>query len=195
MGREDKIERLLAYLRGELKKSEARLLEREIETDPELKETYTLLKELGGESRNVDWGEIGSTVKAISDRLVDDFFRTRPDGKSIPGVLVYDSKMLPLPAGVRPASVDVRRLKFKIEEMELMISLYPVGPKAYEIMGQLSGYAGSESIEVSLAKGKKTYRTEPDAFQLFHFARVPSGDYHLVLSTASGTIADVDIDV
>lgn len=195
MSREDKVDRLLAYLRGELNKPEAALLEKEIEGDPELKETYALLKELGGESRSIDWSEIDSTIRAISTRLVDDFFKKRADGQPAPGVLVYDSKMLPLPTGVRPASVDVRRLKFKIDEMELMVSLYPVGPRAYEVMGQLTGYSGNESISVSLARGKKTYRTEPDSFQLFHLARVPSGNYRLVLSTASGTIADVDIDI
>ena len=195
MSREDKVDRLLAYLRGELNKPEAALLEKEIEGDPELKETYALLKELGGESRSIDWSEIYSTIRAISTRLVDDFFKKRADGQPAPGVLVYDSKMLPLPTGVRPASVDVRRLKFKIDEMELMVSLYPVGPRAYEVMGQLTGYSGNESISVSLARGKKTYRTEPDSFQLFHLARVPSGNYRLVLSTASGTIADVDIDI
>ncbi len=195
MGREDKIDILLAYLRGELRKSEARLLEKEIERDPELKETFALLKELGGESANIDWSEIDDTVRAISTRLVDDFFRKRPDGSPVPGVLVYDSKVLPLPAGVRPASVDVRRLKFKIDEMELMVSLYPVGPRAYEVMGQLSGYTGDETIEVSLTRGKKTYRAKPDSFQLFHFARVPSGNCRLVVSTPGGTLADVDIDI
>jgi hypothetical protein len=195
MRKEDKIDRLLDYLRGRLEEREAKKVERELERDPEMKESLILLKELGAESRSVDWNEIDATVRAISSRMVDDYFKKGPGGKQAPGVLIYDSKLLPLPAGVRPASVDVRRLKFRIEEMELMVSLYPVAPKAYELMGQLSGYNRRESIEISLVKGTKKYRTEPDSFQLFHFSRVPSGDYRMLITAGDDTIADLNIDV
>lgn len=195
MRKEDKIERLLDYLKGRLKKKEARALERELERDPEMKESLVLLQELGSESRGIDWSEIDATVQAISTRLVKDFFKKSPGGKQAPGVLIYDSKMLPLPAGVRPASVDVRRLKFRIEEMELMVSLYPAAPKAYELMGQLSGYHDKEPVEISLVKGSKKYRTKADSFQLFHFSRVPSGDYRILITSGADTIADLDIDI
>lgn len=195
MGKEDKIDILLAYLKGRLKKKEAMAVEKEMKRDPAMRDLYALLCELGAESGNLDWSEIDATVRAMSNRMVNDFFKEREGGVSAPGVLIYDSKMLPLPAGVRPASVDVRRLKFRIDEKELMISLYPVAPNAYEVMGQLSGYTGNEPIEISLRAGKKTFQAESDEFQLFHFARIPSGDYRLIVTASGETIADLDIDV
>ena len=61
---------------------------------------------------------------------------------------------MPLPEGVRPAAVSTRRLKYRIGEDILEISLHPVSPASYELIGQLSGQEPGRILDIQFKSGK-----------------------------------------
>ena len=136
-----------------------------------------------------------SAVERLADKLVKDF-ETGKKHKGQPyGVTVFDSKLLPLPEGVRPAVVDTRKLKFRVSDCTLDIALYPVSPDSYELIGQIAGGEAKDRFRVTLSARKNRYTTDTDQFQLFRFDRVFSGQYTLMIRQGRKTIAIVDLDL
>jgi len=155
----------------------------------------SVLKQLQDESGTVRWDEIKDSVHEISDRLFDDFTKRRKSPGAVKGVLIFDSRSIPLPDGVRSAKVDTRRIKYIIGEYDLELALYPVTSGAYEIIGQLSGIEGHEGCEVILKSAREEFKSRADRFLVFCFPRVPVMKYTLELKTKNRKIASVDINL
>jgi hypothetical protein len=191
----DKVDLLLQYLKGTLSARQMRKVEKLLASDAESRNLYSTMSFVYDEGRLSDWCHIRDSVRRISSRLYDDFQKSikRPDLNY--GVTIFDSKVLPLPEGVRPAAVDSRRLKFKIASFELDISLYPVSIDYYEIIGQVTGLKVSEPITVTIKSGKTKLYTHADQFNLFRLARVPAKKYTLFIISNRKTIGTVDIDI
>jgi len=111
------------------------------------------------------------------------------------GLLTFDSGLLPLPAGVRPATVDSRRLKYTAGEHQLEISMYPASPGTLEIIGQVSGYASGTILEVRLEGERRKFTAESNQFQVFHFVRIPAAEYSLSISGPGEDIYTFTLEV
>ncbi|MEW5925437.1 MAG: hypothetical protein AB1746_15760, partial [Candidatus Zixiibacteriota bacterium] len=99
----------------------------------------------------------------------------------------------PLPEGVRPAAVDCRRLKFKIGDYDLEISMYPISTDSREIIGQVHQARFDKPLEVRLKSGRTSFSVTADRFNLFRFERVPVAEYKMTLISDGQTIGIVDL--
>ena len=192
---DDKLERVIAYLLGELDSAAAREVEALLSHDSELREVFSAVSELQKEGKEIDWSEIRQPINDMTSRLIEDFRRRKGAGGSDNGVLVYDSRYLPLPEGVRPATTGTRKLHYKFDNGELDISLYPISPESYEIVGQASGDQFGKEIRLRLKSGSTSFKTESDNFRLFRFERVPAKQYKLSIVSDGKATATVIIDI
>lgn len=188
-------EQLIKFLRGQLNEEDRDEVERRLAEDPALHRLISLISELQDESDAIDWDNIQSPAHALFDRLLKDVKSSRKNEEVRRGITTFDSKFLPLPEGVRPATVDTRRIKYQVGDSQLDISLYPVSPGSYELIGQLSDLEAGETLEIELRRGHTRLSARSNEFQLFLFPRVPSGIYQLHIKSAGKVIAEVDIEL
>jgi len=125
-----------------------------------------------------------NTVKKIDRKL---------DKKD--GIIFYDSRILPLPAGVRPAAVETARLKYQIGDRQLQISLYPVSPERYEVIGHLGRMTTGKVIDIMLKTGRKKIATQSNEFQIFRFQNVHKATYQLEIKDGNESIAKVVLEL
>lgn len=192
---EKRFRQLADYLRGNLSDEEKKALEVEIENDPDLQNLVGMMSEIRAESDSIEWEKIQQPVHGMFGRLLKDFKHAAGDKRSRRGVRTYDSKYLPLPEGVRPATVNTRRIRYQIGEDDLEISCYPASPGSYEVIGQLSGQKQGEILEIELTRGKDKQRVSSNQFQLFRFERVGLGAQTLKIKRKGRIIALVDIEL
>jgi hypothetical protein len=169
----------MALARGQLSAEDRDRVERLIADDPEVRRLAGLLRALTDEADRDR--SLKTAAKGLIGRLVKDFKkqeRERPQR----GVLTFDSGLLPLPAGIRPATIDSRRLKYRKGDISLEISLYPASPGTYEIIGQFVGFETGLELDVNLRSKAREFTDRTNPFQVFHFVRIPAGDYVLTLA-------------
>ena len=191
----EKIEMLIKYVGNDLAKSEKQLIKSVIKTDPEAANLLTVIKTLYKVGNKTDWTQIKASVIALSSSMFEDYQKSRKKGKAKRGVTIYDSRILPLPDGVRPAVVDCRRLKYKINGLDLEISLYPVSTDSYEIIGQLSGIEHETQLEIKLRSKNTKFSAKTDKYQLFRFDRVPIMDYQFSIHSKENHLGTVEIEL
>ena len=191
----DKIGFLLKYLKGELSEKELPEVGSIIESDKELSEMYPIIRNLHAAGRKIKWEQVRRSALRLSLRLYDDFQKSRKMTSVRYGVRVFDSGLLPLPEGVRPAIVDTRRIKYKIGEGDLEISLYPVSTDSYEVIGRVSQVACQAPLKVMLKSPTDTYTVEADQFNLFRFVRIPVSSYTLYILAGKRKVGAVGIEI
>lgn len=192
---EQEIEQLIKYLRGELSSKDATELKRKIADNPTMQNLVAMINDKKRDCAEIDWEKMKSPVHNLLDLQLKQIKSRRKTGGGRRGITTYDSKLLPLPDGVRPAEVDTRRLKFQIDDAQLEISLYPISPNSYELIGLLSGQDENEKIVVVL-KGKGAKLTESaNQFGLFRFPRVPQGRYELKIKKGRSVFAGLQLDL
>jgi hypothetical protein len=190
---DDKYELLVRYLKGQLDGEEKRDFEKSLAADPELARTADFLAEILSESESISWDRIQDSAHKIFERLLKDHKSSEND--SLHAVVTFDSKYLPLPDGVRPAIADTRRIRYQVAERMLEISLYPVSPGSFEVIGQISGFDSGDILKIELQRGKTRIRVDSNGFQLFRFERVSAGKYKMTISKARKVFAKVDIEL
>ncbi len=189
------LSQIIRYLKGKTRGKEAADFKKKLKEDPQLAEDYALLKKVASQFDLSPEKAMLSAVERLADRLVRDFQTGRRHKGRPFGVTVFDSKLLPLPEGVRPAVVDTRKLKYRIGDCTLDIALYPVSPDSYELIGQIVGCADDDRFQVTLKARKDKYTTESDQFHLFRFERVYSDKYRLTIKRGRDIIAIVEIEL
>lgn len=196
MGAEkDELELVIEYLRGQLSPEDHSLMENRIAGDPVLREMVRVLSQLRDESDDNDWRKMKLPSHSLFDRLLKDFKLRRRDGSGKQGITIFDSQMLPLPEGVRSATVDTRRIKYLIGDAQLEISVYPVSPNSFEIIGQLAGREEGRPIEVILNGKKIKLNSCANQFNLFRFPRVPTGDYDMMILDQGNIIGQIKLEL
>jgi len=188
----DRVDLMLDYLRGDLTAEQRRRAEGIIGGDPESAGLFATVESLFTEGQKSDWRPLRDSTLKLAGRLFDDYQKSRKRTKIKRGITIFDSMMLPLPAGVRPATVDTRRLKYKVGEMDLELSLYPVTTDSYELIGRVYELESDGGLSVRLKSRRHEFKEEADRFNLFRFVRVPISNYalDLILHTKKiGTVA------
>jgi len=191
----DKIEFLLKFIRGGLSDDAAKDVEQALKSDPELMMLFQLLTEIENETKVSDWSHILKFANQSAGRMFDDFQKSRNRGDDIYAIRTYDSKLTPLPEGVRPAAVDCRRIKYKVSEYDLELSIYPISTDSREIIGKIHKAAFKEPPEVSLKAGRMSFEVVADRFNLFRFERVPVAEYTMTLISSGDAIGIVELSL
>lgn len=189
----DKYELLVCYLKGQLDKEEKQKFEKDLEHDSELAKTAEFLLEFLSESDEIAWEKIKNPAHRIFEHLLSDHKSSKGDSRH--AVVTFDSKYLPLPDGIRPAIADTRRIRYQIGDQALEVSLYPVSPGSFEMIGQLSGHTPGDILRFELRKGKTIIRVQGNTYQLFRFERLPAGKYIMIISKKRKVIAKVDLEL
>jgi len=194
-GLEDNVEVLMKYIRDELPDRERKEVGEKLLSNRQLRELYDTLKLVGSGGRAFKWMQIRNAALKMSSRIFRDFQKTikKPDANY--GVNVFDSKVLPLPEGVRPAAVDSRRLKYVMGPYNLELHLKPVSIDSYDVVGEISGFKGDSPIKVTMRSGKLTLTAVADEFNLFFFSRVPVRNYVFSFMSGKRKIGSIDIEI
>jgi len=193
---EDIIDLLVRFIRQEASKSDQQQVRALAEEDPDIAELLKILKDMHQFTAATN-PALQQAAAQLARQLFVDFHRApEEDPDRVPaGVTVFDSSLLPLPPGVRPAQIDTRQLRYRIGALDLVVMLYPIGPDSFELIGQLSGYDQPDLIEVKLMRGSKQQSVESDRHGLFRFERVPVGNYHLLLVADKTPIGSIDLSL
>lgn len=192
---DDEIELMLNYLKGNLDAGKRREVEKLIGTDRELGKLFSVVKRLFLEGQKVNWKQLQSSTLKLADRLFNDYQKSIKDPGANHGITMFDSMMLPLPEGVRPATIDKRRLKYRVGQMDLDISLYPISSSSYEMIGQVFNFETDEQLTVRLRSGKREYKADADQFNLFRFVRLPVAKYVMELLAGKNRIGTVELEL
>lgn len=167
---------LAKYARGERKvmKNWSKF----IENDPDCRQKAGLLGLLYGMIDRLDLQQSGMATASLAADIFDSHNLGKGPGKRNRARLYYDSRLVPLPEGVRPSLVSERRLKYQTGFGELELSIVPVYPGRFEITGR---FGNSKPIPLAEAvlQGRKTSRTGIDKYGFFSFAVVNPGTYTL----------------
>lgn len=188
-------ETIAAFLRGQLNAEERKEIERRIASDPTLQ---SLVRAVSGWLEEINAGKyagVEPSVHALLSRQLKEIKAADKKPGWRRGVTTYDSKLLPVPEGVRPATVDVRRVKVQIDDWQLDVSLYPVSVSSYEIIGQIIDCDIDAPLIVTLNKRGTAVSAETNRFHLFQFPRVATGKYTLKIKQDRRIIAVVDLEI
>lgn len=194
-GKKRKTEELIQYLNNELDSKRSEELELEIKSDQELQQLFGIMIDLQKEQSDSSWEELKQPAHALFDQLLNDIQKENQTEKPTNGILTYDSKLLPLPEGVRPAAVDTRKVKYNIGDLKLEISLYPISSDSFEMIGQVDGWNSKHPLEIVLKAGKKTITARANQFQVFRFSRIEILKYKLTIISDSRTIGVIEIEL
>lgn len=135
----------------------------------------------------------GQALNQLARRMFRDYRTSKDDPDSCVGVTVYDSKVLPLPEGVRPAAVDVRKLKYKMGAWEVELAFYPITVDSFELMGHITGLERGRSLDVIAQLGRRRFSTKVDEQYLFRFPRMPAADYTLLILEDGKLFGRIDL--
>jgi len=191
----DRIEQLIALIRTGTGDDERARLEDLIEGDDELREVYSLLRQLEPDGESALWEQDDKALKVMAARIIEDFDQGRRNRKGEQGVLVYDSSIVPAPAGVRPAVQDSRELHYKFEDGDMTVSLYRISPDSFEMIGQVRGTDESSVSSLTLQAGRKVVKSKTDEFGVFRFERVPRRQCELIANREGSDTLTFVIDL
>lgn len=187
-------EQLIEYLRGGLDEQERARIAQMLADDPVLRQMADFLAD-SRQADSGDWTKMRPATHSLLSHLLKDVKLSRGKEKGVRGVLTFDSRLLPLPEGVRHATVDTRRLRYQIGDQQLQISLYPVSTQSYELIGQISGSAMEGALKIKLAAGKTSMTAEANRFGIFRIPRVPIEKYTLRIMAGNRVIGVVELEL
>ena len=177
---QDKIELLLALESGSLTGKEKKALIAEMQQDTDLADMYDLLKRISTISGHGSKPIVSATQK-LSQKLFQDFQKNQASHKVPYGIQLFDSSLLPLPEGIRPASVDTRQLKYQIGLAFVELTMYPITVDSVELIGQINCLESFEGLSMTIETNGKSKNVPVDKFGLFRFERVATGNSSLYL--------------
>ncbi len=190
----DKVDLLVKLIKGELTAADRQRVEAQIASDRSLADLYVIVRELHGTCDSLQ-ATSAAAARKLAQKLYADFSRRRDNPGARTGVTVFDSRLMPLPEGVRPATVDTRRLKYRFEGMDIELSLYPLSPDSYELIGQIMQLPAAKSLRVKLQAGRQSFEVVPDQFYLFRFPRIPRLEYVLKVFEDDELLGTVDLEL
>ncbi len=111
-------------------------------------------------------------------------------------VCVFDSIWRPLPAGVRPAVSDARRLLYVTDDFEVDLEINLARQGRYTLLGQVTG-AGQplESAIVVMSRGRSSKQVTTDALGVFSLAELLPGEIDLLIEAESAKVEVAQVPV
>jgi len=187
--------KLVDYIEEQLDPDEYSRIEKQIENDPALKNMIAVIKALKSEAREADWIQMKKPSHDLFDRLFEDIKKRNCGPGKKYGVNIFDSGLLPIPEGIRPAEVETRRLKYLVGDGDIEMSLYPISPKSFELIGQINGIEQGRSISVELVRGRRRIAAKTNEFYLFRIPKISSGHYSLRIFEGDSTIGELQLEI
>jgi hypothetical protein len=189
----EKFERLQKYLSGRMNSKERKAFEKELVADPVLADMADFLKAEKSGSLDHSFEDLRQAAHSLLDRQLIELEQAGRDNPR--AVTLFDSKLLPLPEGVRPAVVDTRRLRYKIGQSYLDISIYPISLHSFEMIGQLSDRDEDQRLSVKLVGDDGRFEVEANQFAMFRFEKIPADSYEMTIRSGSEILGRLIIEL
>lgn len=171
------------------------------------------------EKQQVDWSKRGHTAEEVEGlidmirdmrdeyaesawstasrnlfrRILQDAERARRETSHPYGILTFDSRLVPLSEGVRPAPVAEGRLRYVVDDFQLELSVQPITAASVQLIGQLVGRPGTGSLTAVYRQGRTSVEVPLNQFQMFRFARVPAGSGYLLVQEGNNVVAEIHV--
>lgn len=191
----EKLAELLRYIGDDLSASERLRLESELRRSSELRNCLERIRVLSSALMSDDYPGLKESTRLLQKRVLEQVRDRLSTANRKKGVATYDSMLLPLPTGVRPATVSTRQLRFTNDEAELVMSLYPVTSASYQLIGQVSAPGRSSRLMIGLQSGRSRFRVQSNDFQVFRIDRVPAGEFKLSVYDGEELIMSVELEL
>ncbi|MHA1974402.1 MAG: hypothetical protein ACTSW1_15495 [Candidatus Hodarchaeales archaeon] len=190
-----KIMNLLAYLSNELNDQERDRFEAELHDSAELRELLEITRTHLDKDFKENYPELKKPSRNLVHQIYVDLFKGVKVKYEKKGVITFDSKLLPLPSGVRPATVTTRRLRFNNEQISLELSLYPITSASYQMIGQVMCSKSDRNYNILLHSTKNKQRCVTNEFNIFQIDRVPLGKCKMQVCEELKAIMVVDLEL
>jgi hypothetical protein len=195
----DNTEILLRYLKGDLSAEEEKAFKARLDSDEELANDLKLLEAMKFAVNHPDQVRGSSETGKLSRRQFREFQKNLEPGKSPYGITVSDSIQSPSQPGIRrvfdTVSKDTRRVRIRIDGLELILSFYPISSENFRIQGQILGIKDLAPIIVNINSGKVKFQDTCDECYLFEFKRVPALSYDLKILHGDKIIGHADFEL
>jgi len=197
--KEPGLEKLALYRIGGLPEEEVREIEKHLESDCRVcKQTMDWLALIQDSAA----AQVRRPVPEHLQEMAQRIFRQYQAGarKARPGkawaVCILDSLWRPLPAGVRPAVVDTRRLLYVTDGYEIDIETNPASSGHYSLLGHITR-AGKpvQAAPVTTIIGRKKRQAQTDDLGVFSFHDLPLGEISLTITSGEDTVEVPQIPV
>jgi hypothetical protein len=167
---------LARYIRGD--KKSMTFWSRFIEQDKMAQDKVALLTRLARMFAASDIQQLSTASQILARHIFKSYSSAPPDGSEKIAHLYFDSRVIPLPEGVRPSLLSTRRMKFKAGEGQIELSVSPIYPGRFEITGRYQGPLSTQKGSAVL-KGRHLHRCFFDNYGFFYLAPVDPGRYRL----------------
>jgi hypothetical protein len=188
---------LLKYIKGELSAKEKKDLEARLKSDKELALDFEILKTTQDLERTKGGEDKYSGFRVLSELQFREFKTGKKHGKIPYGIRTYDSELRPANPDVRGAfdteTKDTHRLKYKLDDLTLLIYSYPVSSETFDVRGRIIGMRENVPITVVIISGKTKFESICDESHVFEFIRVPALNYTLKIMRNDKVIGLADI--
>lgn len=194
MAKKDKDELLALLVRGQLKSREAKEARRVLEADPVYRDLLSGLTDGRDQRTNDYWRQLRSATHSLVDEILKQLDQ-QAGKEETRGLLTYDSSLMPLPEGVRPAAVDSRRLRWACGPFRVELACHPVSTSRWELIGRLEGWDCKRPPVIILDTGKQRFTAKADEFSVFRFNRVPSSEYELIVTSGDDKLGSMALSI
>ena len=191
----DSTDQLLRYLRGDMAPAERQTVETRLTNDRKSREKLALLRALRRLPASEEPSDLLTAAERLSTGIVAEYIAGLRIGGPPLGVPVFDSRLLPIPEGVRPATVDTCRLSYRLGDLEVDLSLYPISPERFEVIGQVFGWNAGDPLHIQLRTGRARQQAPCDSFGVFRFADVDAGRHLLALQSGKKTAGIIRLEL
>jgi hypothetical protein len=186
---------IINYIRGKLRPERASKIRAQLRNSPVLQRLADAIRSSRTETVTDDWKALKSAAHALLDRQLRECRRRQEKEVLQSGVTIFDSRLLPIPEGIRPATVDTRHVRYQIGGDFLDLSFYPVSIESFEVIGRFTGAPTGSSYMATLNQKTKKYSTAANELGLFRFPRISRGEYVLEITDGVDIIGTVDFDI
>ncbi len=193
--KDDMYAEVLEYLAGRMTRESQQQFEQRLKTNPELRLLVEDMEDIAAQVDNGLWRSLREPVHELVTKIVAAAKEIVDDDPPFRGLVTFDSRLLPLPEGVRPASVGMCRMKYSLGPYRVELSCRPQSASTYEVMGQIDGWQQDLPPTLTLRGGTAKYTTTASQFAIYRFDRVPAKPYSLQISDGSTIVGELTFEL
>jgi len=192
---EKQIDELVLLSQGKLKPSRRKALEKQIAEDKGLRALYNFIRVALETREEALTFEAVSASDKLSLKLFQDFQKRKLEPALKRAVTTFDSSVMPLPEGVRPAAVDTRALRFQLPRGLVELALYPISVESYDLVGMISEYDAHGPFEIRVKSGRQKLTLHSDAVNLFRIPRISRGKHVFTILSGEELVGTIDLEL
>jgi len=191
----NEIKQIIESLTGNVNIANKKIVKGLLSENKSAREIASIVKLLKSKSSQKPKKEIFKAVQHLAIKMIADFIDHDSGSTSNKGIILYDSMLLPIPDGVRPATVERRQLRYRVRDSVIVISLYPKTPDSFELLGQVIVSGDSLVDRVKLKTGSFSSTISIDEYGVFRFPRVEKGNCKVFILNNRVNVGYIELEL